>query len=667
MIQHRGALVSTSDGQVWFHTTPDQVRHLDTTSDGRNSWIISILLDAWMCLLADSPTCKLDNGAKPLRVYVKFRKWILSGPLRDRIKHLSTLADHLMKTGMTVSGPITGEFCTDMLHTPVAKEYIAWYKTGDPLLLKFLLSFLLFGKKLDFEDPEMNATAFRGWLEVERRLSCLSLPQGHVSNLKRIMEGLIGHFRLDKELKPVFGPGAVSEPGIRGDIRKSNAVLMHPKIDRLFFRSPQLVMRGTDEDGYHPDKVLPDPEGWHKANRISTDVSTLRFVPKDVTKARSICMEPNTFMWAQQAVLANILWYMRNGPVSQFVQLEDQSRNRQLAEWGSLTGEIDTIDLSSASDSVHSELVRAIMPRKLRYALFGCRTSKVRLPDGAVMEVKKFAPMGSAVCFPTQCLIFTAVSILAALYEAEGRAEGDDSPIGDRWFPNFGDSLRRLFAGEPGYHYDRGRFQPLAIYGDDIAVDCRLTPTIIYLLTSLGFSVNVEKSFTDEQAFRESCGGFYHRGEDVTPLRFSIKRIRDGNPSSCVASTVSLANRAGDFGYRHLQRYLIHLALSLEGNIPFTSSRDASLAFYSVNPRNEHLRRRYNAAYQREEMRCAVLLPKSVRRPRRTEKDAYESYRRVKWWVGHAGNSNTSEFSFGVPQRDTSGTRVGRRWTPVDQ
>jgi hypothetical protein len=644
----------------------DEVRHLDGTKDGVNVAQIAMLITTWCCLLVDSPLEHSRHQEKPDRVILKFKHWLISGPILECVKSLSSLADEILESSVRTSeDTVTGVFVEAMKDTPIFREYLHWYRTRDPLTLWYVLTFLRWGKKTDYEDPEMDAVAFRNWLAVEKKLSDHVFHEDTLEDLRQILHGLIGDYNTDYRLLPKFGPGAVCEPGVRGDIRKSNSLRFDAKIDRLFFRSPQLVTRGSEEDGFTVSWAHPDPEQWTRRDQPSADYSKLLFVPKDVTKSRSICMEPNTYQWAQQAVLDNILRYFRTGPMRNISRLEDQSRNRALAEFGSLTGEIDTIDLSSASDSVSLELVKRTFPRRLLYALLATRSSKVELPSGEKISVKKFAPMGSAVCFPTQCLIFAAVSVLAAMQEAEGMPVETTSRVSGDWWHNFGDSLRRLFAGEPGYHYPSGKFQPLAVYGDDIAIDTRLTTRVVHLLTSLGFSVNTDKSFEGGQCFRESCGGYYYEGEDVTPIRYSIKRNGKGSFAGHVASVVSLANRLGDRGLLITRSYLIQYTLSIAKHVRFTSERESGLGIYTTNPRNDHLLKAYDVDCQREEIYCSTLSYEGTRKPRAHEVDAYERYRYLRWWASRAGNVVTSEFSFGVPAHERYGTKLRRRWTPV--
>lgn len=679
-MSYRGVHLDSSSYDVWFLTTVEEVCHLDTSGTGVNAKHIALMLDAWTGLLADSPLTSYDSPT-PLRVFTSFRRKFLQGPLLGFVKDFAVLADTIVKqTNLTGSDTLTGVFVQEMRDTPVFKEYLTWYRTGDPALLGYLLSFLYFGKKMDYEDPAMDSTALRGWKQVEERLCELELPVNVVNDLRHIQRRLLSCYKFNP-WSVKFGPGAVAEKGIRGSIKKSNNILCHPRLDRLLthrHRSGEGYVRG---DGSLLDGIFPDVEKWDKAGRCSGDVSELLFAPKDVTKSRSICKEPNSFMWAQQAVCASLVTAFKEGHMAKISNLADQSINRKLALYGSYTTEIDTIDLSSASDSVSVQLVREIMPANVLHDLLATRTSKVRLPDGEVVSVRKFAPMGSAVCFPTQCLVFASVVILSALQESEGFAIGDTRTVLASNWSNFDQVLDTLFAERPGYYKGR-TYQPFAVYGDDIAVDTRLTTRVVHLLTVLGFEVNSSKSFTAGQAFRESCGGYYWNGEDVTPLRFSVMRDVPRQRAGHVASAVSLSNRAGDRGFRVLQRTLMHYSLQF-GPIRFSSRRPneeelgepGGLAFYSDSPRNTHLQRRDDICveqgrdknrYQREEYKCLTLLPEIGKPARPFEKDAHDRYQYGRWWMTRAGGFVTEGLSFGVPRSVASGSRLGRRWMPVE-
>ena len=84
------------------------------------------------------------------------------------------------------------------------------------------------------------------------------------------------------------------------------------------------------------------------------------------------------------------------------------------------------------------------------------------------IRLKKFAPMGSALCFPIECIIFG--------------------------------SIVRLANREKGVNTE------FRVYGDDLVVDDRIFLKVIELLEVFGFRVNVDKTFFPYHPFKESCG-----------------------------------------------------------------------------------------------------------------------------------------------------------------
>jgi hypothetical protein len=76
-----------------------------------------------------------------------------------------------------------------------------------------------------------------------------------------------------------------------------------------------------------------------------------------------------------------------------------------------------------------------------------------------------------------------------------------------------------FFSGIPGV---------ISVYGDDIICPVQLCERLVWVLQWFGFSVNSEKSFTDGP-FRESCGGHYWNGLDITPffIRSPIESLVD--------------------------------------------------------------------------------------------------------------------------------------------
>lgn len=598
-----------SDGPFRFLTERSEVVHLDTSDKQLNVDIIAKLLECWTCLLADSPLNVGRVSKKPSRTFFCFQKKFKAGPLKDFILSFASLADELLASAtLPGAGPSTKTWISAFAHTPVFEEYRQWYLTDDPVVFRWLLTFLWFGKKLDYHDETLYATAFRGWLEVEKRLSDLKLSPEILSGIKVIMTELLRTYSAG-DLMPKFGPKTVAEPLVRGRIQKSNHLLFHPRLDRVLFTGHFACYGLLEEKGFHPNKVIPDPSKWNNASAVSGDTSELLFVPKNVKTARSICREPNSFMFAQQAILHSWKRSMerRDSLIRRFVNLTDQGRNRDLAKYGSFSGTIDTIDLSSASDSVSTQLVKKIFSgnRRLLHALLGTRTSTVLLPNGETMRVEKFAPMGSALCFPVQCHVFTAVAIYAAMQLTTGTGEGSAVPTDSPWLKDVHGFVNKYFRRDCGLIRPGDQaFEPLSVFGDDICVDHKLTRYVIHLLTALGFEVNISKSFTGDQSFRESCGGYYLNGEDVTPLFFRVKWYRGKIGPESVASMIAGANHAGDRRLLNLRRCLVQTLLfeNIEGvwrrknhttnDIAFSNDRSKASAIYTLQPRNSHLNTR---------------------------------------------------------------------------
>jgi len=81
-------------------------------------------------------------------------------------------------------------------------------------------------------------------------------------------------------------------------------------------------------------------------------------VPKNAKTDRIIAVEPDMNIYVQLGLGRVIQSRLRRVGID----LTDQSRNQRLAKEGSITGNLSTLDLSSASDTVSYELVRLLLP-----------------------------------------------------------------------------------------------------------------------------------------------------------------------------------------------------------------------------------------------------------------------------------------------------------------
>ncbi len=208
-------------------------------------------------------------------------------------------------------------------------------------------------------------------------------------------------------------------------------------------------------------------------------------VPKSTEIDRVAAKEPDLNMYLQKGVGNHIRRRLRTVGIN----LNDQTRNQRLAREGSLTGRLATIDLSSASDSVTVEVVAALLP-DLWFGLLSDLRSPSTLVDGEWHENHMFSSMGNGFTFELESLVFWAIC-----------------------------KTVRYFTRGSG---------TISVYGDDLIVGTDYVQELIWVLEFVGFTVNTDKSHVSGP-FRESCGGHYESGYDVSPfyIRKPLTTIRD--------------------------------------------------------------------------------------------------------------------------------------------
>jgi hypothetical protein len=653
-------VLPTSDGRRRFTIDDDFCASSGVSAANRET--VKVFICSWLALLSDSPLDP-ENGPKPKKLFKKFLEDIRTGGFKATVLRYSDLA-HRMASQAYLYGTssFNDEFIDDFKDTPVFMEYHRYFRSEDPSLFRYLYTFLTFGKKLPYEDPEFEKTAFRGWLDLENELSTWSYDEGDLVVLKSIMNVLLPRLTLDG-FYPKFGPKAVSERSVHTRIDKVEAFKYDAVINRHIFGG-LLGHYGSGEDhGLTPARAIPNCPAWGKREVTSSRTARLRFVPKDLKTARSICMEPSVLMFFQQGIWDRIENTLTETPYRWWIRFRDQSYNTALATFGSYTGEIDTIDLSSASDSVTLALVKGIFPSTWQIAMRATRSANCFLPNGKKHKLTKFAPMGSALCFPTQSLIFATVCIYAALvYQHQVTGVALNDRIDSASIMKAANSFKRDLEG-------RGQFEPLGVYGDDICVDRRLTEIVINILLRLGFRVNHTKSFRGSQAFRESCGAYVLNGHRVDPMYYRVK-YRGTHDASSIASMVALSNRCFDMKYANLRRFLIkHLLhnkikgirLTARNPILFVLPSDDTFGIKSEYPYNA-LRRRDNKGYQREEWKSIGI---SYDWKVKDTKHVTDSYDYMRWMASRRRASSVPvEGTHGV---HTGGARVIWRWTPVTE
>lgn len=196
----------------------------------------------------------------------------------------------------------------------------------------------------------------------------------------------------------------------------------------------------------------------------------------------------------------------------------DQAPNRAMAKRGSSDGSLATLDLKEASDRVPNLLVKVMLERHpwLDTAVQACRSTRAEISDLGICipKLSKFASMGSALCFPFEAMVFLAIIFV-------GISKHTGLPLS-----------RQLISSYRG---------KVRVYGDDIIVPVDVAESVISALESYGIKCNTNKSFWTGQ-FRESCGGDYFAGEDVTPIRMHKVFPSSRKDATEVAALVEFRN-----------------------------------------------------------------------------------------------------------------------------
>jgi hypothetical protein len=290
-------------------------------------------------------------------------------------------------------------------------------------------------------------------------------------------------------------------------------------------------------------------------------------VPKDSRGPRLISCEPVDFQWIQQGLRQAIYELVENHALTKHnVFFTDQVPNRCGALLGSSTGRYATLDLKEASDRVHLDLVRLLFPEHICAYLEAARSTSTKLPSGEVLPLSKFAPMGSALCFPVMAL--TIWALLAAR-----------SPNADTR-------------------------ESILVYGDDVIVPTAFAGSAITVLEAFGLKINHAKSCT-QGLFRESCGMDAFKGVCVTPTRIKC-RWAELPSADAYESWIAYANQFFDKRMYSTYNTIVAELEAVYGPIPDESMNLScpSLRVSSATPRD--FKRRTHAGLQKVQYKVRV-------------------------------------------------------------
>lgn len=329
---------------------------------------------------------------------------------------------------------------------------------------------------------------------------------------------------------PKHGPGSTADR-LRGNAKWDQAEWT-ARLERVFPSWEYLLPSWHFESKLQAIHIL-EPREERPVRVIS--------VPKTQKTPRIIALEPTCMQYVQQGILDVMMQEFRTSDNARnFVRFDSQSPNQAMAREGSLTGLLATLDLSEASDRVSYQHVRYLLRRHsvTRDAVDACRSRKAGVPGHGVIRLSKFASMGSALTFPFEALVFSTI-VFVGIERALNRQ------LSRKDFKSFYGKVR--------------------VYGDDIIVPVDFVPSVISSLQDFGLVVNTGKSFWTGK-FRESCGGDFYDGRDVTIARLKSELPTSRRQADRLISTVALRNGLFSRGYYAAVDYLDRV---IEGIIPF--------------------------------------------------------------------------------------------------
>jgi len=398
-----------------------------------------------------------------------------------------------------------------------------------------------------------------------------------LDHMKRIISRVLGNSN-PRDIRPCHGGGSTACR--TENFQKWYKRDYYAKLDAVFDYSEYFF--------FSPTHLVDDLVDLEQAPSVGCPRARVVLVPKDSRGPRVISCEPSEMMYIQQGLMNLLYETIENHPLtSGQINFTDQSINRNLAYLSSIDGKMATIDLKDASDRVSLSLIRRVFPENWVECLEACRSEETILPDGVVVKLNKFAPMGSSCCFPVEALVFWACaqSTLHLQYADKSRSS----------------SL-----------YGRRILSPFSVYvyGDDIITPSHVAGYVMEGLELIDLKVNREKSFVCGP-FRESCGGDYHIGMDVTPVR--LKKNLTNRGTGVVACADFLNSLIKKFGVDTLSSLILYVEEMIGYVFPRTElSLPGTLNSPPRISNDVFFRRRFNNDLQRYEHRvlglsCLVL------------------------------------------------------------
>lgn len=448
---------------------------------------------------------KRDATRLPNRVKVSLHQRLKKVPVDDISAFLDILEAIDCPVGLSVAIKLRHGMFLDIVNMSIDA-----YDYNDPdsfadayFCVKFLSKYPYFDTGIDRRSVAVTSffEAEDACLRTNRRIRLNREGKGELPNpavsaiisiAQRKISSILGEVDLDS-ISGRFGWGPGSNIGVRGkhtsaynkfsgplDVTRNCLIMGLCCINST--PSWAAAISSCDDYPSPPVTVLSSALKQVTGNEII-------FVPKNAKTDRVIAVEPSMNSYIQKGIGSYIRKRLRERAG---IDLNDQSVNQSLAQYGSRTDSLATVDLSMASDTISTELVRELLSDEWFELLSSCRSQQGTIKHtGQIVRFEKFSSMGNAYTFELESLIFYALS--------------------------------QAVVDQMGTFVDDTLLSRVSVFGDDIIIPSVCYKSLLEVLDYCGFSVNKSKSY-DLGPFRESCGKDFFHGKNVRPL-FIKERI----------------------------------------------------------------------------------------------------------------------------------------------
>jgi len=474
--------------------------------------------------------------------------------------------------------------------------------------IRYLRLFLLFDSKVHMQPSiKQEEDAIAGFEHRMEDLMNFRIDSNNrvLSWAKELMTETLSTLDLS-EIRPGHGPGGVADGKDRLQRWDFDSWPLRANYTYPFYRFAVSSLEALQE---RSNFVL-----------VEKPCTKICLVPKDFKGPRLISAESTATQYLQQGQMRKMMHFIKYHPLLRLsMRLDDQTFN-QIRAKESVQNRQATVDLSNASDTVSVQLVWYLLSGvpKLRKYLFSTRSYYSQHKNKKIRLVA-FAPMGSAVCFPVETLVFWALSMASVrLHRCEHH------PIKGVILPTW-----RNVAPE------------VTVFGDDIIIPTDgCLETLLTTLQSVGCSPNMSKTCW-KTPFRESCGKDYFNGIDVSIIRNRSFHYGATNKLSDYPVLLDLQRKFFAIGLFRTARLLAGWAREIYPIIEYSiSPRDLEafrqnleafradtegdnvvfhryqdqycFAFSDRDLIDPGIRTRFNSAYQRIEARLPRLIQRSL-------------------------------------------------------